>query len=208
MAISNGYLTLAEFKAAIGGVSGSDKDADIERAIEGASRSIDQYTRRRFWQDPTAVTRYYTATDASLVVTDDISTTTGLVVKTDPGDDGTFEVTWTVDADFRLTPVNAAADSEPWTAIERIRTGSYVFPNHEHRVSVTAKFGWASVPTDIETACLIEALRLYKRKDAPFGVAGTDNVGVIRLFAKIDPDAEKLIRPHRRVRLPGLRVAV
>ena len=205
MAISNGYVTLAEIQSALGG---SSNTSDLERAVEAASRSIDDFCRRRFWQDSTVVARYYTANDSYLVVTDDISTSTGLIVATDPGDDGTFEVTWTIDSDFRLEPVNAAADSEPWTSIERIKTGSYTFPSHKNRVKVTAKFGWAATPTAIKQACLIQAERLYKRKDSPFGVAGSTDFGVVRLLSKLDPDVEQLVKPYRRLRLPGVRVAV
>lgn len=209
MTITNGYLTLAEIKVALGGVTGSGLDADLERAIEAASRSIDEYTRRRFWQDSTEAERFYTADDDGKLVVDDISTTTNLVVKTDAAGDGTYETTWTRGTDFRVTPINAAADGEPWTVIERITVGGrYAFPSADYGVSVTAKFGWAAVPTAIEQACLIEALRLFKRKDSPFGVAGSTEFGAVRLLNKMDPDAEKLIKPFRRIRLPGQRVAV
>lgn len=205
MSITNGYVTLTEIQNALGG---SSNTTDLERAVEAASRSIDDYCRRRFWQDSAVVTRYYTAVDRDRVVVDDISTSTGLVVTTDPGDDGTFETTWTIDTDFRCLPINAAADSEPWTVLERIRTGSYVFPSHEYRVSVTAKFGWATTPTIVKQACLIQAGRLYKRKDSPFGVAGSSEFGAVRLLAKLDPDVEQLLKPYRRIELPGVSVAV
>lgn len=206
MALSNAYITLAEFKTALtsgSGVTGSTKDADMERAIEAASRSIDDYTRRRFWQDGSVVVRYYTAHCSDEVITDDISTSTGLIVATDPGDDGTFEYTWTIDTDFRLEPVNASADSEPWTSIERLRNGAYAFPSHKNRVKVTAKFGWATTPTAVKDACLIEATRLYMRPTSPFGVAGGGEFGAVRLLSKMDPDAEKLLKPYRRARVPG-----
>lgn len=209
MPISNGYVTLAEIKTAIGGVTGSDKDGDLERAVESASRAIDEFCRRRFWQDPSVVARYYTADpDAYTVVTDDISTATGLIVATDPGDDGTFEITWTKDTDFRLLPINADADSEPWTQLERIRTGSYTFPDHKHRVKVTAKFGWATTPTAIKQACLTQAIRFYQRRNSPFGVAGSTEFGAVRLLNKLDPDVEMGIKPYRRIRVPGQKIAV
>lgn len=205
MAITNGYVTLAEAQAAIGG---SSNTADWERAIEAASRAIDDFCRRRFWQDGSVVARYYTATDDCRVVTDDISTSTGLLVATDPGDDGTFEQSWTIDTDFRLEPVNAAADSEPWTYIERATRGSYVFPSHRNRVKVTAKFGWATTPTLVKQACLIQASRFYERKNSPFGVAGSSEFGVVRLMSKLDPDVEAMVKPLKRIRIPGVTRAV
>lgn len=209
MAIANGYITLTEFKAATsGGITGTGSDADIERAIEAASRAIDHYDRRRFWQDPTVATRYYTVSgDGVKVIVDDISTSVGLIVTTDPGDDGTYETTWTLDTDFRLLPVNASADSEPWTTLERMRSGSNAWPSHEHRIKVVAKFGWASTPTDIKQACLTLAQRLFHRRTSPFGVAGNGDFGVVRI-GKQDNDVISLITPYRRVRVPGATVAL
>lgn len=204
MAITNGYITLAEAQSAVGG---SSNTADWERAIEAASRALDEYTRRRFWQDGSVVARYYTASTDGLVITDDISTSTGLLVATDPGDDGTFEQSWTIDTDFRLEPVNAAADSKPWTSIERTTTGGYVFPPHRNRVKVTAKFGWATTPTIVKQACLIQASRYYERKNSPFGVAGSNEFGVVRLMNKLDPDVEQMVKPLQRKRLPGMKIA-
>lgn len=218
MTITNGYLTAAELKTATsGGITGTGSDADIERAIEAASRAIEKFCRRRFWQDTQVVDRYYTATPASAhrrnfvgafgeVIVDDISTTTGLVVATDPGDDGTYEVTWTRDTDFRLWPINAAADGVPWTVIERMQRGSYAFPYHEYRVKVTAKFGWAAVPTDVKQACLILSQRYFARRTSPFGVAGSNDQGVVRI-SREDVDVMNLLRPFRRVRVPNQRVS-
>lgn len=42
MAVTHGYLTLEAFKTALGG-TGSARDADLERAIEAASRQIDRW---------------------------------------------------------------------------------------------------------------------------------------------------------------------
>lgn len=126
---------------------------------------------------------------------------TGLVVATDDNDDGTFETTWTITVDFQVEPLNAAAAGEPWTRLVAI--GPRWFPRLEHRagVQVTAKFGWpgGTPPAPVKHAVLIQASRLWKRKDAPFGVAGSAELGSeLRLLAKLDPDVESLLRPYRR----------
>ncbi len=48
-------------------------------------------------------------------------------------------------------------------------------------MQVTAKWGWPSVPDDINMACLILTADLYKRKDAPGGILGLGDLGVVRM---------------------------
>jgi len=50
------------------------------------------------------------------------------------------------------------------------------------------------VPDAIKQATLLQATRLWKRKDTPFTVYGSDQTGVVELFQKFDPDAMKLIK--------------
>jgi hypothetical protein len=47
-------------------------------------------------------------------------------------------------------------------------------------------------PTHIEQATLIQAARLYKRRNSPEGVAGFGEMGVVRV-STLDPDVEALI---------------
>ena len=200
MSISNGYLTLALFKTAVG-VTDTTHNDDLERAIEAASRSVDRYCRRRFWQDGTVVARVYTTEDPQWVWTDDISTSTGLVVKTDDNWDGTYENTWTLDDypgnyGFTLEPSNASDDSKPWTSLAAL---SSAFPTLRYAVQVTAKFGWAAVPTEVAQATLIIANRLYRRKDSPFGIQQAPDMGDSLFIRKHDPDAALLLEPFVKV---------
>ena len=61
MAITNGYATLAETKAALR-ITDSVDDSLLEMAIESASRLIDGYAGRQFFSSGTAI-RYFTADD-------------------------------------------------------------------------------------------------------------------------------------------------
>lgn len=199
MAISNGYATLAELKSYVAIPSGDTADDTLlELAVEAASREIDTFCGRRFWVDPSVVARYYTATDGDAVdIPEGISTTTGLIIKTDDDDDGTYETTWTANTDYRLEPINAAANGEPWTRI--VAVGDRLFPTTIYRgVEITSKAGWATVPTPVKQACLILASKLFKRKDSPFGVAGSAEYGSeLRILAG-DRDAERLLGQYRR----------
>jgi len=199
MAITNGYATLAEIKGYVGIPTGDTADdALLEFAVESASREIDTYVGRRFWIDPSVVVRYYTAgAEDAIEIPDGIATATGLVVKTDDDDDGTYETTWMVNTDYRLEPVNAVADGEPFTRI--VAVGDRLFPTTVYRgVEVTAKGGFATVPTPVKQATLILGSKLFKRKDAPFGVAGSPEFGSeLRILAG-DRDAERLLSAYRQ----------
>lgn len=48
---------------------------------------------------------------------------------------------------------------------------------------------------EVVEAILMVALRLYKRRQSPEGVAGWDDMGVVRIMAR-DPDVERLIEQH------------
>jgi hypothetical protein len=201
MAIVNGYTSLANMRALLHIEVGADTsdDARIEAAVEAASRAIDKHTGRRFWQDPSVVARVYSPVPGSRdLQVDDISTATGLIVKADFDGDGTYETTYTTGTDYILQPDNAAANGEPWKWLRRVITGTW--PVREQSIQVTAKFGWAAVPTAVVSATQIQASRLYKRREAPFGVAGSPELGSeIRLLARLDPDVAVLLKGYRRM---------
>ncbi|HMA77619.1 MAG TPA: phage gp6-like head-tail connector protein, partial [Candidatus Paceibacterota bacterium] len=67
-------------------------------------------------------------------------------------------------------------------------------------VQVTGTFGFTSIPVAIQQATLLLTLRQYRRYDSPLGVAGFDDMGVVRV-GRIDPDVQKLIAPFRRVKM-------
>ena len=199
MTLTNAYVTLNAVKDELGR-SDVANDARIEAAINSASRHIDDYTGRRFWQDSTVVAREFYADDAlelqsSVDAVLDISTTTGLIVKLDDGDDGTFSTTLTINTDYVLTPANAADDGEPFTGI-RLVDGLYRFPSSSSNrpgVQVTAKFGWASVPDPVVQACLIQSVLLYKATDAALGGLSFGDGAFLRVRGGLNPIAQSLV---------------
>jgi hypothetical protein len=207
MAITNGYATLAEVKAAAR-IPSSDTidDALLELSIESASRDLDAYTERVFYSTgATAVTRVYIPQDIYLVETDDIISVTTL--KSDSTGNGTFDITWAA-TDFQLEPLNGRAGGidTPATRIRAI--GEYLWPVYEPRnvnsnqasVQVTGVFGFASVPIAIKQATILAALRAYKRYESPTGVLGFSDMGVVRI-GRLDPDVQRLVDPYRKVRM-------
>ena len=53
-------------------------------------------------------------------------------------------------------------------------------------------------PPQIVEATAIQAARLFRRKDAPFGVIGSPEFGQVSTIAKVDPDVKLLTRRFRR----------
>lgn len=210
MAISNGYATLAQIKDVLRiETADTADDSLLERAVESASREIDKAVERRFWQDSSAVARYFSAVSPiGPLEVDDFATTTGLLVATDDAGDGLYSTSWTLDTHFETTPRNASADSEPWSYLEIKWAGTKLWPTYRpNAIKVTAKWGWAAVPKAIEAATLIQASRLFTRRTSPSGISGWQDSPVLVPW-RPDPDVERLIAPYRRpwgVAGPGTR---
>lgn len=196
MAITNGYATLAQVKAAMR-IADNVDDALIETAIESASRQIDGHCQRRFYQ--TTTTRVYTPNDSYITEIDDLVSLTTL--KTQSDIDGTYDTTWAA-SDYQLEPLNRIAGGLDVSYTQIRAVGDYLFPTFggEATVEVTGVFGWASVPSEIKQACIILSQRQYKRYDSPLGVAGVGEIGVIRV-SRIDPDVASILAPYRRIRM-------
>jgi hypothetical protein len=195
------YATLNELKGWVGiPVADVTDDVTLQLALDAASGQVDGYCDRVFSADTNPTVRYYSPDSGGRLTVDPISTTSGLVVATDENGDGTYETAWTLNTDYRLEPVNAAAFGKPWTRL--VALGTRWFPNLTYRpgVSVTARFGWpGTVPAQVKEATLIQAAHLWKRKDAPFGVAGSVEFGSeMRLLNELDRDAQNLLLPFRR----------
>lgn len=190
--MANEYGDLPTLKEKLGiEADDTSRDTLLTSALASASRSIDKTTGRRFWLDPTVVQRTYRLpgrvvcdADGDLLLVDDIGSTTGLVVETRSG------TSFTALTGYETSPDNALADEEPVTGLRRVNStwGSVIT-----RVRVTARFGWPAVPDDIAEAALIQASRLYKRKDSPEGIIGSAEWGV-RNLSRIDPDVYALVK--------------
>ena len=196
------YCTAAELRNELG-IGDTGDDLKIATAITAASREIDGHCGRSFWQDTTVAIREFFAASTSCVDLLDqpgeqpareISTVTGLIVKTDTAGDGTFATTLTINTDFLLYPRNAAADGWPFSELYAINGGLPGSSNGRAGVQITAKFGFPSVPEDVEKACLIQAAQLFKAKDAAFGVASFGDAGALRVGTRrMNPVAAGLL---------------
>jgi hypothetical protein len=179
------------------GIVDTVDDPLLELCIESASRSIDNFTERIFYQVTTA--RIYTPRDNFNVEIDDLDSLTTL--KTSTNLDGVFDQTWQA-TDYQLEPLNKIAGGIPSPHTHIRAVGDYWFPTNmeEATVQVTGVFGWSAIPTAIAQACILQSARFFKRADSPMGVAGFDAMGVVRL-SRIDPDLATLLEPYCKVRM-------
>jgi hypothetical protein len=197
MAITNGYCTLNELKAALR-ITDSLDDTLLENAIEAASRRIDNECSRRFYADQAATARVYASDRHDMLFVDDVSSTTGLVVKIDDDGDGTFETTLTLNVDYQIEPLNNLAQGKPVLLFRALDTLFPVASNKRALVEVTAAWGWPSVPDAIREATVLLASRQFKRLDSPLGVAGFGDLGAI-VVRRIDPDVAALIEAYKHM---------
>jgi len=197
MAISNGYATLAEVKAALR-ITDTIDDSLLEMAVESASRLVDAYCARSFYNAGTA-SRYFVADTDWLTNIDDAVAITEIA--TDTSADGTYDVIWQAD-DYQLEPLNGRVDGlpVPYNAIRAI--GDYTYPiwGGEALVKVTATWGWSSIPTAIKQATIIQSSRIFKRLDSPLGVLSSPDLGFIRVGSRLDPDVAQLVDSYRIVK--------
>lgn len=190
------------------GIADLEDDSLIDSAISAASRDVDSYCGRAFWQDAEAVVREVFAASATCVDLLDqpgempareISTTTGLIVKTDDGT-GAFATTLTIGTDFLLYPRNAAADGCAFSEIQLIGGAGFTRSSYGRpTVQITAQFGWPTIDPRVERATLLQAAQLFKSKDAAFGIASFGDAGQMRVSGGI-------LNPQAARQLAGLQI--
>ncbi|KJS60694.1 hypothetical protein VM95_19760 [Streptomyces rubellomurinus] len=173
------------------------RDSLLAKALSAAARSIDASCGRRFYLDAAATARTYNpngrvlaADGGERLIVDDLGDTAGLLVEAGTGG------VWTAITGYETGPDNALVRGRPVTALV-MPAGTW--GSGSTRVRVTARWGWPAVPDDVVQATLIQAARLFRRKDSPEGVTGSAEWGVVRLSRR-DPDVWALIEHYI---LPG-----
>lgn len=194
MAWAPDYVTVAELRSYLRTANPQD-DTQLALAVTAASRAVDHDTNRQFGKVSSAEERLYPAYPDYergywVVEVDDFQSTSGLAVEVD-GD---------AVATFLKEPRNASQKARPWTRVV-FTSDSEAMPCATSEVAVTALWGWTAVPDTVKNAALLQATRLVKRREAPFGVAGSPDQGSeLRLLAKVDPDVAVMLRGYRRMR--------
>jgi hypothetical protein len=193
------YVTLSEFKAAIGiGTADTTDDTALQSVLDATDALIDNYTDRRQGFGTASETRYYTADAFEYVLIDDLVSITALT--TDDNGDGTYPTTWVAGTDYNLAPGNAALDGWPYTEIDVSVTYPRAFPKNVYRgVKVQGVFGWPAVPNAVKQAAVIQAGAVWSSRTSPFGIIGSADLGgILRQTRALHPEAQVLLDAYRR----------
>lgn len=196
MAITNGYCTLAELKSALR-ITDSTDDTLLESAIESASRRIDGYTGRFFYQTASTAVPMYPYDEYLLVFPNDVATST-ITIKIDSQANGTYATTLTQGTDYVLQPRNVPIYSRPYESARMVGGATFplfTLPSFE-TVQVTTVWGWASIPDDVNQACILLAMRQFARLNAALGVVGFADMAIT--VRAVDPDVRDLLSPYRK----------
>jgi len=185
------YTTVALVKASLGiPVSVTSEDTAITAAIAAAQALIDNYTGRTFEVSATSV-RVYKPRTASILDVDDIATLTGLVIKVDNDQDGTYETTLAVTTDYVVD-----GNDTPYRTVTNVNNGWPLSIYGRPTIEVTAKFAYSeTAPDNIKQAALLLACRLYQRKASPLGfqAGAIAEFGPVRI-SRTDPDVAALLQ--------------
>lgn len=198
------YVDLADLKAYLR-IPADDETDDVElaAAIATACSEIDHLCSQSFdvatpgppedrgaWYD----TPEWDETERAYVV--QVPALTG------PGVGGLEVFAWNETEQGYTTPVALAGDPyrprngtpspRPWTALV-LGSG---YPDGQ-AVLIQAFFGWAEVPAAVKTAVMIQASRIFKRRDSLFGMVNTlDGSEQARLTRVVDPDVVVALRGY------------
>ena len=201
MAVVNGYITIDEATAYIGRNETSDP-TELDEVITSASRLIDGYCGRHFYQ--VAATRYFDSrnlTEVELGPFNDLVSLSSFTF--DYSGSGVYGTEVSASG-YQLQPVGAASGApvaQPFTKI-RVLQGLQLpqLPTPSGReglIKLVAVWGWPEVPVDVKQATKILVAEVAKLADAPLGVAGFGEFGVVRVQKQMSARAQQLLQPYR-----------
>lgn len=212
MTVTNGYCTVAQLADALGKPDASsvspNQYANLEGAINSASRWIDQHCGRIFYVLGTA-TLTFTPSSWQQCAIADLSDSAGLVVTSDPGNVGTFSETWAAQ-DYELRPYDAPRlrfEAWPYTEIMAVYGRIFwparsTFPARRSSLRLQSDhWGWAAVPDAVTRASIHLSEFLFKATDAPFGAAVLGDIGITR--ARVPSIVTDLLGPYRKYGVAG-----
>lgn len=201
------YADLAAFKA-YARINDTLDDVEIQRALDAASSVIEHLCSQSFDLADGAVSHWYlpywSAADGRWrLPIDPVVDTTGLVAY---GYDTSSEDWDSPLTPLVLRPINAGVDGAPVTELilpstytPAARYGMPPADSDADYVKVTALFGYTTVPAAVVEATLIQAARIFKRRDTPFGIASSpDGSENTRLLNTVDPDVYRVLKAYIR----------
>jgi hypothetical protein len=215
LGMSQWYCGMEELKSRLS-ITDSTDDYEIQLAISAVTDWISTYCGRHFYQ--IAETRTFRPDNVWNLYIGDIVTCTQLSL--DYTGDGVYDTLWTENVNFQLFRFESLYNVHSF-GVERPRNylqvlqgqGSpspaggqwlpWLWPfTDQNRVQIEGVWGWPSVPPNVTQAALILAADLFKAKDAPWGIAGVGDLGLVKVQSS--PWAAELLRPYISVGKVGV----
>lgn len=207
------YADLDALKAYLR-IDGADEvdDVELQSALDTATSEIDQFCSRTFntaGEAPDDPGSFYGVpvwdrqAGAYVLSIPDLATNDfTMYLWNDTDLDWTTEVDGSTFGGNPLRPLNTAG--KPYTAIvlgsDSGYAGSSYPASDSGTVLVRAYFGWpGEPPAAVRQACLIQAARIWRRRDALFGIVNSpDGSGQTRLREALDSDVAVALRGYVR----------
>jgi hypothetical protein len=191
------------------GISDTADSAAMQTAIAASAGWINEYCGRHF--NRVTETRTFVPYGIYELDTDDIVPGATIALSVDYDGDGIFEQAWTQGTDyqlylgkdrFNLGSTGIARPYEKIRATSSGRTFPFLWPFAPlNRVQIVTTWGWPSVPWQVAEANRVLAADLFKMKDAPFGVAGVSDLGLVRVQSNpwLTELLSRFIKGHQKV---------
>ena len=156
-------------------------------------------------------TRTYQPDNIWQLNVDDIVPGSAITVNVDQDGDGVYEQAWTQGTDYilKLGPrnynVNASGIPRPYRQLQVVQSGKWLpftWPyTHLDRVQIATTWGWTFVPWQVTEANRILSADEFRMKDAPFGVAGVSDIGLVRIQSNpwLVENLRAFVSPRRKV---------
>jgi hypothetical protein len=203
------YCGLEEMRDRLG-LEDHNEDYALQNAIAAATGWINEFTGRHF--NRVTETRTFQPSGTWLLDIDDLADDPSITVAVDQDGDGVYEQPWTRGTDYVLRYGDGQFNRSP-TGIARpfrqlqVSGSGKMLPvtwpySNLNRVRIIGPWGWPSIPWAVSESCRMLSADVFKYKDAPFGVAGVSDLGVIR--ASANPWIIEQLRPYVSRRAVGV----
>jgi hypothetical protein len=203
------YCGMEELKSRLQ-IEDDTDDYEIQLAISTVTDWINSYCGRHFYQITEA--RTYRPDNVWTLTIDDLVSASS--VDLDYDGDGVYEVHWVQDVNYQLLRYDGnynqhdmgVARPSNYLQVTQGTSGNpaggqwlpWLWPfTRQNRVQVTGTWGWPTIPPNVTQAALIMAADLFKAKDAPWGIAGFGELGLVK--TQTSPMIVELLRGYINV---------
>lgn len=202
------YVGLEEMKDRLS-ITDTSQDYALQTSIAASAGWLNEYTGRHF--NRITETRTFVPYDIYSIRVDDMVPGTAISLNVDFDGDGVYEQAWTENTDYQrftgqdVFNVSSSGIPRPYEKIRVISSGKtfpYWWPfSPINRVQIATTWGWPAVPWPVTEANRILAADLFKMKDAPFGVAGMSDYGLVKVQSNpwLVEQLRPFVRPRRKV---------